>query len=102
MPMSRRAVRSSRMHAAAAAEPSGASVRRSLRATTLRDRGRELSELEAAIHAAQLGEGGVVVVEGPAGIGKSALLRASAEIARALGVRPLTARGLELEREVAF
>src|SRR5215211_3364108 len=49
------------------------------------------------------GTGGVVLVEGVAGIGKSSLLRAL--VAAALerpGVRVLTARGTELELELAF
>jgi DNA-binding CsgD family transcriptional regulator len=68
----------------------------------LLERERELSELEAAIGAALAGEGGIVLVEGPAGIGKSELLRAGVELARARGARALTARGVELERELAF
>jgi predicted ATPase len=43
-----------------------------------------------------------MLVEGPAGIGKSSLLRAVAERARAAGMMALTARGGELERTFAF
>src|SRR5215208_3847374 len=49
------------------------------------------------------GAGGVVLIEGVAGIGKSSLLRAL--VAAALerpGLRVLTARGTELELELAF
>jgi DNA-binding CsgD family transcriptional regulator len=44
----------------------------------------------------------VVVVEGPAGIGKSRLLAAACEEAGRAGMRVLRARGAELEREVSF
>src|SRR5215208_2421509 len=49
------------------------------------------------------GTGGVVLVEGVAGIGKSSLLRAlvGAALERP-GLRVLTARGTELELELAF
>jgi DNA-binding CsgD family transcriptional regulator len=43
-----------------------------------------------------------VVIEGPAGIGKSRLLAALREGAAARGVRSLAARGSELEREFPF
>ena len=48
------------------------------------------------------GEGRAVVVEGPAGIGKTALLEAARTLVRAAGLRTLTARGTELERAFAF
>src|SRR5579875_1565464 len=48
------------------------------------------------------GAGGVVVVAGPPGIGKSALLLAAVERARALGLRVLSARGGALERAYPF
>ncbi len=42
------------------------------------------------------------VIEGPAGIGKSALMRAARRVGAQAGMEVLTARGLELEREFAF
>ncbi|MBV9000667.1 MAG: ATP-binding protein, partial [Solirubrobacterales bacterium] len=48
------------------------------------------------------GLGGVLVVEGPAGIGKSELLAATREGARARGLGVLAARGSEFEVEIAF
>jgi DNA-binding CsgD family transcriptional regulator len=48
------------------------------------------------------GTGAVVVVEGPAGIGKSELLEAVGSAARARGLGVLSARGSEFETEMAF
>ena len=42
------------------------------------------------------------MVEGPAGIGKTALLAVAREVAEGEGFRVLRARGAELEREFAF
>src|SRR6186997_103652 len=65
------------------------------------ERGPELDELAARIERAAAGQGGLVVVEGPAGIGKSRLLAAAR--GRAEGsLRVLAARGSELEGEFAF
>ena len=68
----------------------------------LLERDRELATIRAAINAAANGHGGVVWVEGPAGIGKTSLLRAAGEHAREAGLRVLRARPAELEREFAF
>jgi DNA-binding CsgD family transcriptional regulator len=64
----------------------------------LLERIRELAVLEEAIADAARGSPGVVVIEGPAGIGKTALLRAARHAARSSGLRELAARGGELER----
>jgi hypothetical protein len=68
----------------------------------LLERDRELATIRAAINAAADGHGGVVWVEGPAGIGKTSLLRAAGEHAREAGLRVLRARPAALEREFAF
>ena len=68
----------------------------------LLERDAELAELDAALAAARSGSGRLVIVRGEAGIGKSGLLRAARERARALGMLVLSAPGLELEREFAF
>src|SRR5919106_6094459 len=67
----------------------------------LLERGRELDELDAQIERAVAGEGRLVVVEGPAGIGKSRLL-AEARRRGEGSMRVLSARGSELEGEFAF
>jgi predicted ATPase len=68
----------------------------------LLEREHELRCIDAAIAAAREGAGRSVVVEGPAGIGKSAVL-AAARLATEDGTtRFLRARGAELERDFAF
>ena len=65
------------------------------------ERGLELAELDSQIERAAAGEGTLVVLEGPAGIGKSRLLAEAR--GRADGsMRVLSARGSELEGEFAF
>src|SRR4051794_32440533 len=66
------------------------------------ERDAELAELGDAVSRARAGEGGLIVVEGPAGIGKSALIAAAREHAEGLGARQLRARGGELEHDFAF
>ena len=68
----------------------------------LLERDRELGTIAAAIDAAADGRGGVVWIEGPSGIGKTSLLRAGCEHARAGGLRVMRARPGPLERELAF
>ena len=62
----------------------------------------ELDALEAALFAARSGMGRTVVVEGPAGIGKTSLLARATERASASGMATLRARGSQLEREYAM
>ena len=61
----------------------------------------ELETVERLLAGARAGSGGAVVLEGPAGIGKSSLL-AAARAAAAPDLRVLSARGGELERELPF
>ena len=68
----------------------------------LREREPELRQLAAAFEAAERGRGRLVLVEGAAGSGKSALAAAAIERGRGIGLRALRARGGELEREFAF
>jgi DNA-binding CsgD family transcriptional regulator len=68
----------------------------------LLERERELDELEAVLSAADAGTGALAVIEGSAGIGKTRLLAAAREIARERGMRVLTARGAEIERDFAY
>jgi DNA-binding CsgD family transcriptional regulator len=70
--------------------------------TGLVERDRELGSLAGLLGAARAGDGGVLLVEGPAGIGKSALLAAACERAREAGMLALSARGGELERGFGF
>jgi hypothetical protein len=63
----------------------------------LLEREPELAEICAQVGAAAAGHGGVLVLEGPAGIGKTALLTAAREQAQAAGMATLNARAGELE-----
>jgi DNA-binding CsgD family transcriptional regulator len=69
-------------------------------ASVLVDRDEELGRLERLVAADA--PGAVAYVEGAAGVGKSALLEAAADLAQDAGRVVLTARGGELERDFAF
>jgi DNA-binding CsgD family transcriptional regulator len=62
----------------------------------------ELARVDRLLDAVSHGVGGVVVVEGPAGIGKSELLAAVRAAAQTREFRVLTARASEFEEEIAF
>lgn len=62
----------------------------------------ELERLGALIDRAQAGSGGLAVLEGPAGIGKTALLAEVARRADGLGFSVLRGGGARLERDYAF
>jgi len=66
------------------------------------ERDGELARIEAAVASATSGSGSVVVVEGPAGIGKSRLLAEARDCAAGGGMRVLAARGGAFERDLAF
>jgi len=66
----------------------------------LLERTDELRQLTEAVRRAQEGYGGQILITGPLGCGKSALLNALAR--RATGVRVLTAHCSALERDFAF
>ena len=66
----------------------------------LLERDDEVSVLGTFAGAAKQGHSGLLVVEGPAGIGKTRLLREARRVAA--DVRVLAARGGELEQELAF
>jgi DNA-binding CsgD family transcriptional regulator len=69
---------------------------------TLFDRDAELEHLSAAASRAEEGVGAVILVEGEAGIGKSALLAAAGVVGEERGMRVLSARGGELETGFGF
>ena len=69
---------------------------------TLLERERELSVLEDRLGEARSRRGHAVLVEAPAGLGKTSLLRAAGESAREAGFLCLTARATELERDFAY
>ena len=69
---------------------------------SLLERDRELRSLRALLADARAGDGSVAVVEGPAGIGKTALLEVICALAAGEGFEVLAAGGAELEGEFAF
>jgi predicted ATPase len=68
----------------------------------LLERERELGLLDALVHGALEGDAPLVLLEGPAGIGKSSLLAKARATAAAAGFRVLTARGSDLERDMPY
>ncbi|HEV7494335.1 helix-turn-helix transcriptional regulator [Baekduia sp.] len=68
----------------------------------LLERERELAELDALANEACAGAGRLVVIEAAAGLGKTRLLQAARESGRRVGMRVLTARATELERDFPF
>jgi DNA-binding CsgD family transcriptional regulator len=77
------------MNVAAATEP-------------LLERSDELARIESALAVALSGRGRFLVVEGPAGIGKTALLAAARTAAAEDGMRVLRSRATEMETNFAF
>ncbi|MEX2123057.1 MAG: AAA family ATPase [Woeseia sp.] len=69
---------------------------------TLLERERELAALRHALTEAERGRGQIVLVEAPAGLGKTSLLSATMEFATAAGFNGLRARAGELERDFAY
>jgi len=65
-------------------------------------RERELERIDELIGRAQPGGGGVAMLEGPAGIGKTALLLEATRRAEGLGFTVLQGGGARLERDYAF
>ncbi len=68
----------------------------------LLERDSELGRIGAALERAVEGSGELILVEGPAGIGKTSLLEAARAMAEEHEMRALAARATELEREFPF
>ncbi len=68
----------------------------------LLERAHELARLREALDGARAGRGGALVVDGPAGIGKTALLLRARTVAREAEMTVLSGRGRELERDFPF
>src|SRR5215471_8168680 len=72
------------------------------RGGALLERERELETLRDAVDHACAGEGTLLLIEGPAGAGKTALAREARAAAERALMMPLEARGSELEQPFAF
>jgi DNA-binding SARP family transcriptional activator len=81
--------------APAAAQPGAATL-------TLVERDDELRRIDSALTAIASGQGGVLTIEGPAGIGKTRLLAELRAQAIAGGLQAFEARAGSLEREFGF
>ena len=68
----------------------------------LLERDQELASIGGLLEQARAGDGQLALVEGPAGIGKTAILEAVCALAVEEGFEVLGARGAELEREFPF
>src|SRR5262245_60706186 len=68
----------------------------------LLERERELETLREGLDRACAGEGMLLLIEGPAGAGKTALAREARAAAERARMMPLEARGSELEQPFAF
>ncbi|MFI7400534.1 BTAD domain-containing putative transcriptional regulator [Streptomyces sp. NPDC049541] len=82
--------------------PSGFVPRPAARPDVLVERDLQIAELRHSLGAAMDGRPGVVLIEGPAGIGKSRLLGEISELAAGQRVLTLTARGSQREKEYGF
>jgi ATP/maltotriose-dependent transcriptional regulator MalT len=69
---------------------------------SLLERERELAEFDSLLDDVGEDRGRVLLIEGPAGIGKTQLLRALASRAKERAFHPLAARAGELERDFGF
>lgn len=70
--------------------------------TPLLERGVELARINEALDGALGGSGHGIIIEGPAGIGKTALMERAALCAAERGMAVLSARAGELERNLPF
>ena len=66
------------------------------------EREREVEQVRALLERARNGDGALAVIEGPPGIGKTALLRETADLAAARGFTVLQARASQLEQGFTF
>ena len=69
---------------------------------SLLERERELGVLREGLDRVRAGEGMLLLIEGPAGVGKTQLGREARVAAEHAGITPLVARGSELEQPFAF
>ena len=71
-------------------------------AAALLERERELATLREGVDRARAGDGALLLIEAPAGVGKTVLLREAGSLAERQRIVPLEARGSQLEQPFAF
>jgi DNA-binding CsgD family transcriptional regulator len=89
----------------ATGRPRGATTSSTAKRTAtqaLFDRAAELAAIEEALERALAGAGGLLTIEGPAGVGKTSLVQAAAAAADRRGIAVLSATGSELETAFPF
>ena len=82
------------------ASPSQPADRRAGRDTILRGRDPELNVIGESLGSTAEGHGGVLLVVGPPGIGKSSLLAEAVTMAARVGVRALSGQAFESQQAV--
>ena len=85
-----------------APDPAPDTARSTVAPTDLVDRSREIAALRRMVADVAAGTSSCVLVEGPAGIGKSRLLAEATRFAATGGIRVLSARGSQLEQSFGF
>jgi DNA-binding CsgD family transcriptional regulator len=68
----------------------------------LLERAAALARIDECLREASAGRGSLLLFQGPAGIGKTRLVRAAGRRGRELGLTTLSARGSELEQDFAY
>jgi class 3 adenylate cyclase/tetratricopeptide (TPR) repeat protein len=81
---------------------SGYEARQAAAAGGLVGRKPEKTALERCLQAAQRGEGGMVLISGEAGIGKTRLARETAAMAEQMGFKIFTGRCFDVDRQVPY
>ncbi|MBJ7358191.1 BTAD domain-containing putative transcriptional regulator [Nocardioides sp.] len=82
--------------------PTGEEISAPIVGTDLVDRERELATLRRMVDELSQGRPGSLLIEGPAGIGKSRLLEETVRLAGAAGARVYSARASQLEQSYGF
>jgi DNA-binding NarL/FixJ family response regulator len=77
-------------------------ISQSVPAVGLIERESELASISTLLTRVRAGSGSVLLIRGPAGVGKTEILKATCKIADQRALKVLTARGTELERDLPY
>ena len=75
---------------------------RSVTSRELLERESELESIAALLGKARAGSGGILLIPGAAGVGKTEVLRSACRLASERGLKVVTARGTDLERDLPY